>query len=219
MRIGIIKKLAGVALLSLLPLTACSAPNAETAPVGPRTNTAGSAPSIDSLNKLIDSVRNDVKSDFQKKILDKAKQTGEITESDWKEANNKFVTCMAELGASVQLQFDGARVQYLRDAETGTKRDDEAAKQKRADQHLECYSKTSMGINEVYQYLNESSASTDGDEIQRAVLKCLIERKLVPESTTYDEFLADLQKDGPREFSPSGQENEEEIAKCWIENT
>lgn len=206
--------LVALAVVSGLALAGC-APSATTQePVPPSTSS-----SSDALNQLIEDGLAEAGSDFQKEVLTKAKQSGEISEADWKEANNRYKSCMADQGYEVELVFQGSKVQTIRDAEEGETGDaDNSVNRKRQQVDIECYAKTSAFINEVYDYIN-GTGSMDGDQIQRAVFKCLVDRGLVPKDTTYDEFLADLEQQGGKGFNPEGGPHEAEIRACWVETT
>lgn len=128
-------------------------------------------------------------------MLTQAKESGQISEADWKEANNRYKTCLSENGHKVELVYEGSRVLIMEEGSPGMSAQDmQASGQERSKDDLECYGKTSAFINEVYTYLNGGSDKPDGDTTQRAVLTCLIDRKLVPANTTYDEFVADLEQ-------------------------
>lgn len=178
-----------------------------------------SSTSSDALEQLIEDGLAEAESDFQKEVLTKAKQSGEISEADWKEANNRYKSCLADQGYEVELVFQGSKVQTIRDAEEGETGDpNNPNTQKRQRIDIECYAKTSAFINEVYDYIN-GNGGMDGDQMQRAVLQCLLDRGLVPKDTTYDEFLADLDQGDGQQFNPEGGPDEEQIMECWIEMT
>ena len=174
------------------------------------------------LDQLIADGRANAQSDFQKEVLQEAQQSGQISEEDWKEANNQYKECLVAKGYNVEVIYEGTDVLIQGEAETeGTVDEQKAAGEQRQQADRECYAKTSAFINEIYAYLNggQQAGGLDGDTVQRAVLACLIERDLVPEDTSYDEFVADLEQNGGKQFTPNGQENEEDIAACWVENT
>ncbi|MFB9748107.1 hypothetical protein [Leifsonia shinshuensis] len=171
------------------------------------------APTLDSL--ISDGLRQ-AKSEFQKEVLTKARETGSISEADWKEANNRYKACLDEQGYAADLLYDGSKVLMAFDADSN---ESEAAKKTRQAADLACYQKTSAFINEVYAYLNGGSDRPDADAVQRAVLACLIDRKLVPADTSYDQFLADLEQNEGKQFGAQSAADEEAVTKCWIENT
>ncbi|MCX4471354.1 hypothetical protein OOK41_13725 [Micromonospora sp. NBC_01655] len=209
--------LAALCVTSALALTGCS-----TAPETPAAEPSVAAPSdgggAGAVDKLIRDGLANAKSDFQKEVLTTAKDTGKISEADWKEANNRFKDCLAAKGYQIELIFQGSKVLTQTVAGSGDR--SEADKQADAKASQECYEKTSAFINEVYALLaGGGQEKPDGDATQRAVLACLIDRGLVPEDTKYDEFLADLEQGG-KQFTPQqGSKNEAAVAKCWVENT
>lgn len=209
--------IAALCVASALTLTGCT-----TTPVPPSTEPSAVSPGADggtgALDKLIQDGLANAKSDFQKEVLKTAKDTGKISEADWKEANNRFKECLAAKGYQVELVFQGSKVLTQTVADDGDR--SEADKQADAEASQECYEKTSAFINEVYALLaGGGQDKPDGDTTQRAVLACLIDRGLAPKGTSYDEFLADLEQGG-KQFTPQeGSSNQEAVAKCWIENT
>lgn len=202
------------ALLALtLAFTGCS-PAAEPNSPAPPTQTEKS----DALTQLIEDGLAQAESEFQKEVLTKAKETGQISEADWKEANNRFKECMADLGRDVEIVYEGSRALVMEATDTLDKKEMENGAAQRQQDNAACHKKTSGFINEVYEYINGNSAGS-ADDMQRAVLNCLIERELVPADTTYEEFVTDLEQNDGKQYSPNGGENEEKITACWIENT
>lgn len=206
------RALAGLALVSVLALAGCSS-----TPPEPRPSNSGSNGS-ETLTQMIDTGLANAQSDFQEEVLTEAKKTGQISEADWKEANNRYKTCLTEQGFQVEIIYRGSTVQIQGEVDGKQTPADREARQK-AD--LSCYQKTAAHINEIYAYLNDDGSGNglDGDTVQRAVLACLIDRELAPADTTYDEFVADLEQNDGKQFAPNGQDNEAEITKCWMENT
>lgn len=172
------------------------------------------------LEQIIDDGLAAAGSDFQTEVLTRAQETGAVSEEDWKEANNKFKDCMVDKGYEIELIYDGANVttQTVADVGSGGEEQQADAEKRRADDQ-ECYEKTSAFINEAYSLLNGGSVSVSADEMQRAVLQCLIDRELVPAETTYEEFVADLEQNEGKQFSPQGTEENDPVAACWMENS
>lgn len=209
--------LATLALIGGLVVAGCAA-----SPVQGGTPAQTTPDESDTLNEMIDRGLAESKSEFQTEVLTQAKSDGEISEANWKEANNLYKSCLSEQGYEVELIFQGSKVLTSGVADADDPGDpgnpDDPATKQRQQVDVECYSKTSAHINEIYDYLN-GNGGMDGDQVQRAVLQCLLDRGLVPEDTSYDEFLADLEQQNGLGFNPEGGPDEEKIRACWIEMT
>lgn len=132
--------------------------------------------SSDALTQMIDDGIAQAQSDFQKEVLTRAKETGTISEADWKEANNRYKACLSEQGIQAEIVYQGSKVQ-VQAVQSGKDTPESREASQKAD--LACYQKTSAFINEIYAYLNDDGSGNgmDGDTAQRAVLKCLIDRQ------------------------------------------
>lgn len=178
-----------------------------------------SAPASGTLESLIADGLREAGSDFQRELLEQVRKTGELSEADWKEANNRYVACMAEHGRTIELVYQGATVLEREQADQGGLTDHEAAQDERIKTEQECMMKTKAFINEVYAYLHGETNpgnSVDGETVERKILACLIERGLVPEDSTYEQFINDLNTNEGREF---GGGSSEEAGACWRDNT
>ncbi|PPG33176.1 hypothetical protein C5B97_00700 [Pseudoclavibacter sp. RFBB5] len=200
-----------VALLAAVALTGCA--QADTSDEG-MTQTGGSL----TLEQLLDEGLANSKSDFQTEVLTAARESGEISEADWKEGNNLRLQCLQEKGFDAELLYEGAEVYLQTDADPGAASPDEGDSELQA-ADLDCYEKTSAFINEAYSLINGGQSSVDPDEMQRAVLQCLIDRELVPADTTYEEFVADLEQNEGKQYSPQSTEANDPVAACWMENS
>ncbi|MDJ1370252.1 hypothetical protein C7K25_02495 [Gulosibacter molinativorax] len=210
-----------LALAGALLITGCASTETDPAPASPDANVIDGG-NTSTLDLLISDGLANAQSDFQREVLQEARESGQISEDDWKEANNQYKACLVAKGYEVEVIYNGTDVLIQGEAETeGTVDEQKAAGELRQQADRECYEKTSAFINEIYSYLNggQQAGGLDGDTVQRAVLACLIDRDLVPSDTSYDGFLADLEQNGGKQFTPNGQENEEDIAACWVENT
>lgn len=174
------------------------------------------SPSVD---RLIEEGLANAKSDFQREVLTKVRDSGSLSEADWKEANTQRAQCLQDKGFAVEIIYDGADVLLQADvpAEDVGPSGAEDSGLSSADQ--ECYEKTSAFINEIYSSLNGGAQSVDSDGVQRAVLQCLIDRELVPADTSYEEFVTDLEQNEGKQFSPQGTGDNDPIAACWTENS
>lgn len=174
--------------------------------------------STNALQELIDDGLANAKSDFQKEVLNQAQKSGEISEADWKEANEQYKSCLIAAGQDVELVYEGAQVHVRGEAKEGGDPTDEKAQQQEREQDIECYEKTSMYINEIYAYLNGDGSEHDSEEIERSVYDCLIETGVIPPETTFDEFSSELSKDeGPQISNEDTPEDEQ--AECWEKAT
>lgn len=205
-----------LAVTLALTFTGCSSAPETSTPAPPaQTETSGQS---DALAQLIEEGLAQAESDFQREVLTEAKETGQISEADWKEANNRFKECMADLGRDVEIIYEGSRALVMEEADGPDKQAMENNAAERNQENMQCHKKTSGFINEVYEYINGNSGGSV-DDVQRAVLNCLIERELIPADTTYEQFVTDLEQNEGKQYGPSGGDNEEEMTACWIENT
>lgn len=196
---------AALAVVAALMLTGCSnASSEEPAPEAPET-----------LDQMVDEGLANAQSDFQRDVLQKAKETGEISEADWKEANNQKKECMAALGYDLEIVYEGSKVMWLMDLD---EEEDDAALKKRDQASLDCSDKTNAYINEIYSFLAGDQPGADGSDPLRAVFDCLIDNELIPEDATFDEFNADLEHNEGQQFTGEGTPDEDAISDCWAKN-
>lgn len=203
--------LALTCLVSMLGVSGCA-----TTGTSSETGTAAGTSGQVTLEQIIADGLSDAKSDFQKEVLTKVQETGTISEADWKEANSMQAACMTEKGYPTEVIYEGTKVILKTEAAPGAGEAESEAE--RADT-IECYDKTSAYINEAYAYINGGPNQVDPDAVQRAVLQCLIDGGLVPAETSYEEFVADLQQNEGKQYSPAEGENADATAACWRENS
>lgn len=170
--------------------------------------------STDTLKELIDDGLANAKSDFQKQVLKKVQEKGELGEADWKEANEQCKACLIAAGQSVELVYEGTQILIKGEVNEGSEPGNEEAQQREREQDTECYEKTSMYINEIYAYLNDEGSAQNHEEVERAVYDCLIETGLIPKDTTFDEFSAELPQDEGPQISDEETPVDEQ-AECW----
>ncbi|KAB1638839.1 hypothetical protein [Pseudoclavibacter terrae] len=172
------------------------------------------------LGQIISDGLTNAKSETQREVLAKAQETGVISESDWKEANARYAECMNDKGYNAEIVYEGADA-FLQTEEAAGQGDDQGAAPDGAVQEdgHECYDKTSAFINEAYSLINGGQSAVSPEEMQRAVLQCLIDRELVPADTTYEEFVADLEQNDGKQYSPQSTEEGDPFAACWMENS
>lgn len=194
--------LAAAVLTSAVFLGGCSAQ-----PTAPNDNTS------DALQEMIADGLANAPSDFQQEVLAEAQKSGEISEASWKEANEQYQSCLTDLGRNVELVYVGAQVQIRGEVEAD-EAIDEASRQKEREEDTACYEKTSMYINEIYAYLHDDSAEEENDQLERAVYACLIETKVIPKDTTFEEFSAELAAGGDTKFSDSNTPADP-YDPCW----
>jgi hypothetical protein len=186
--------LAAVALFGGAALVGCAA--ADGAAGDPTTSVAPLLVAyIDSLFEDPDGM-----TDFQRDILLRARQTGAVSEADWKEANNLTVACLQERGFPTEVSYEGAETIFQTFPDP--QQTDEQRAQMRA-AITDC-SKLSVQVNSLYRYIYGDPANQDPNHVPRAIYDCLIEADLIPESTAYEEFFADFSSQGGTE-SGSGE--------------
>lgn len=206
-------------LAALVALASGCGQDADTADDPPTGTAQQGDPASGTLEALIADGLREAGSDFQRELLQQVRDTGELSEADWKEANSRYVACMAEHGRTIELVYQGATVLEREQADQGSLTNHEATQDERIKTEQECMMKTKAFINEVYAYLHGEANpgdSADGETVERKILACLIERGLVPKDSTYEQFLNDLNTNEGREFGGGASE---EAAACWRDNT
>ncbi|UBH05876.1 hypothetical protein K8P10_001387 [Leucobacter sp. Psy1] len=194
------------AVLTALLLAGCTSGSPEEpAPEEPET-----------LAQMIEEGLANAQSDFQREVLEKAKETGEISEADWKEANNQKKECMAAMGYEMDVVYEGSKVLWIMDLDEA---EDEEAQKKRDRDTIDCSEKTSAYIDEIYSFLAGDQPGADGSDPLRAVFDCLVKNDLIPKDTTFDEFQASSGYDEDEQPSDEESPEDEAIAKCWADNT
>lgn len=194
-----------------LVLGACSSTTDSADGTQGSTTASGSAGSS-SIDALIEEGLAADIDDVQRQILSTAQKTGEVSEADWKEANNRYVQCMSERGHSYQVSYQGTEVVFTRESASGGNGQEDVAEKNDA---LECGTLTNTYVNGLYQYLYGSDPVQNSQDMERAVLACLIDKGLVPDSTTFDEFSADLSQGGTQ-FMGEGDPRQAEFEECWV---
>ena len=127
----------------------------------------------------------------QFRILEQAKQTGAISEADWKEVNEQSVQCIREKtgyeDVSVIYHKAGTVIQITMGADLPTEEQNE----QRVQAQIDCSREYAGAVNAVYLYLYGGPMYRDQEFVPRAVYACLKEGKLIPNSVTWEKFAAD----------------------------
>ena len=174
------------------------------APTGEHAASAWNAESY--LNGIANDAINDPEVDeSQKEVLKRFVQSGDISESDWKESNNRYVDCMAGQGYAVQVEYLGEKTQTVAQFEPDA---DEADMQIARDADMECGIKTSLFVNQLYAEINRPGGPMDPLDSDRSIHQCYIDRDIIPADVTFEQFEAEIQK-----YLDIAQTNEEAM-KC-----
>ncbi|MDR3108054.1 MAG: hypothetical protein LBU05_07700 [Bifidobacteriaceae bacterium] len=190
-------------------LTAGAAACSGSAP-GAAAGSGGPAATGWNADAYLDGIANDGINDpnvdgTQKGILERFLQDRTISEANWKEANNRYVDCMAGKGYTVEVQYLGEKTQTIRDAETAA---DEAELQQDRTADLECGVKASLFVNQLYAELNRPGGPMDPLASDRSIHQCYIENNVIPGDVTFEQF----QAEGQKYFDIA--KTSEEAAKC-----
>ncbi|QWW19976.1 hypothetical protein I6B53_02360 [Schaalia sp. 19OD2882] len=177
---------------------------------------------------------------FQKEVLERALSSGQISESDWKEVNTRFVACAKSRGAQVEVEFNGAQVSVrvdqasssqpgkVEDSPSSSRCDGKGGSDEQvtgnapdgfrpvgvAPAVIECQDRENTWVNAAYARLHATGAQTSDMSIEQQVLACLKQAGTVPESTTLDEFMAQLSKEEDQ-FGPAGSSDRKTFEACW----
>ena len=165
---------AGV-LSVVLGLGACSMPgsgNAGASDGGSSSSSSSSGSS--SYEAELKQALQSASSDFERGVLERAVKAGRISESDYREANEKYQECMAAKGDDVE--FDTDQSTGLMQEHMNT--DDN-------------YDSANLQIRDLYERMVQNPSNADEIEL---VVGCLKRRKLVPDSFTKQDYLTEMGK-------------------------
>ncbi|MDR1187650.1 MAG: hypothetical protein LBK95_09380 [Bifidobacteriaceae bacterium] len=138
-----------------------------------------------------DGINDPATGEAQKELLRRFLEERTIGEADWKEANSRYVSCMAAKGYTAEVQYLGETTQVLQDAPMDA---DEAYLEgsRMADQ--DCAAAESAYVNSVYSEINRPGGPMDPQETDRSIRQCYIDKGIIPEDVTFEQWLAEGQK-------------------------
>ena len=184
--------LAGALLVGAL-LTGCSSAGAEDQPSGGEKIAAN-------LGALFEQylARDDL-SDFEREVLERAKETGEISAEDYEDAHAQEASCMADAGYDIG--YEKLANGLYKSSPHLPQLADNAENGKQVDAYMtasgECAEGVSMVIESLYT-LQQGNPDLLVDQDEAAV-QCLRKAGLVPGDYTAETFAAEL----PNSFSSS----------------
>ena len=179
---------AGV-LSVVLGLGACSMPgsgNAGASDGGSSSSSSSSGSS--SYEAELKQALQSASSDFERGVLERAVKAGRISESDYREANEKYQECMAAKGDDVEFDTDqstGLMQEHMNTDDNYRSRPRRTRTAWRARRARTCRSATCTS--------EWCSNPSNADEIE-LVVGCLKRRKLVPDSFTKQDYLTEMGK-------------------------
>lgn len=179
---------AALVLSVVLGLGACSMPgsgNAGASDGGSSSSSSSSGSS--SYEAELKQALQSASSDFERGVLERAVKAGRISESDYREANEKYQECMAAKGDDVE--FDTDQSTGLMQEHMNT--DDNYDSAKANEDSMACAKGTNLQIRDLYERMVQNPSNADEIEL---VVGCLKRRKLVPDSFTKQDFLTEMGK-------------------------
>lgn len=178
---------AGV-LSVVLGLGACSMPGSGNAGASDGGSSSSSSSSgLSSYEAELKQALQSASSDFERGVLERAVKAGRISESDYREANEKYQECMAAKGDDVE--FDTDQSTGLMQEHMNT--DDNYDSAKANEDSMACAKGTNLQIRDLYERMVQNPSNADEIEL---VVGCLKRRKLVPDSFTKQDYLTEMGK-------------------------
>lgn len=138
-------------------------------------------------------------SDFEREVLERAVETGSISQADYDEAVNRYLKCTSDLGYDETATKLASGLYQI----TPPIFDTDAEADKYSEQSADCAEGTTMVIESLF---NQQQNNPDllADPRQTAV-QCLLEGGFVDASYTVDDFDADMQDPGNASFDVSDE--------------
>ena len=177
-------------LSAVLGLGACSTPGFRSAGTPNETSSTSSSASpsaSSSYEAELKQALQSASSDFERGVLERAVKAGRISESDYREANEKYQECMAAKGDDVE--FDTDQSTGLMQEHMNT--DDTYDSAKANEDSMACAKGTNLQIRDLYERMVQNPSNADEIEL---VVGCLKRRKLVPDSFTKQDYLTEMGK-------------------------
>ncbi len=189
--------LASVVICFLLPLSACSTNAANYDASSSSSENSETATSYESqLKQALQSAT----SDFEKQVLKKAIKTGKISDSDYREANEKYQQCMISKGDPITFSTDQSTGLMQ---ESMNVDDQNYDSDKVNSDSIACAEGTNLLIRDLYERMATNPSNSDEIEL---IVSCLKRKKLVPESFTKQDYLTESAKpDGSSKLDTSSE--------------
>lgn len=172
----------------LLPLSACSANTAGNVATSPSSASNSSGSRTSSYESQLRQALQSATSDFEKQALKKAIKTGRISDSDYREANEKYQQCMISKGDPITFSTDQSTglMQESMDVD-GQNYDSDKVNS----DSIACAKGTNLLIRDLYERMATNPSNSDEIEL---IVGCLKRKKLVPDSFTKQDYLAESSK-------------------------
>lgn len=189
--------LASAVICFLLPLSACSTSAANHDASSSSSENSETATSYESqLKQALQSAT----SDFEKQALKKAIKTGKISDSDYREANEKYQQCMIAKGDPITFSTDQSTGLMQ---ESMNVDDQNYDSDKVNSDSIACAEGTNLLIRDLYERMATNPSNSDEIEL---IVSCLKRKKLVPESFTKQDYLTESAKpDGSSKLDTSSE--------------
>ncbi|MDR1449118.1 MAG: hypothetical protein LBI84_02745 [Propionibacteriaceae bacterium] len=131
--------------------------------------------------------------DFQRAVIEQARETGKISEENWKQANYNMLECVSAAAPDMvcQVTYDGARV----DNECHFPNSSEMTEGDLKNWSLiirDCQMRHAGDVNSLYAYLYGGPEQRDPEYLPRQIWQCLLDRQGLPETVTFEQFYADF---------------------------
>lgn len=184
----------------ILPLSACSS----FSEAGKNSPTQSSSQPDASYDAQLQQALQSATSDFERTVLKRAIDAGKISESDYREANERYQQCMVSKGDNIEFTTD----QSTGLMQESMSADDGYDSEKVTADSMECARGTNLLIRDLYERM--ATNPTNADEIE-LIVDCLKRKKIVPQSFTKQDYLTESAKpQGSSQLDTSSNE----FAQC-----
>ena len=200
------KFLSIVTIASILTLCACSyndasrtGAQAQSSAETAQTSTAYAA----QLKQALQSAT----SDFERKVLKRSIKAGKISESDYRQANEKYQQCMVLKGNDIEFTTDqstGLMQESMSVADDSQDYDSE----KVSSDSISCAKGTNLLIRDLYERMATNPSNADEIEL---IVNCLKRKNLVSQSFTKQDFLTE---DAKPQGSSKLDTDSDEYSQC-----
>lgn len=180
------KILSIVAIASILTLSACSYNDASHTGAQAQSSTGVTQTSTAYAAQLKQALES-ATSDFERKVLKRAIQAGKISESDYREANEKYQQCMVLKGNDIEFTTDQSTGLMQESMSVGDDNQDYDSEKVGSDS-ISCAKGTNLLIRDLYERMATNPSNADEIEL---IVNCLKRKKLVSQSFTKQDFLTE----------------------------